>query len=193
MWKKTVNSNHILKNVSRQVLPFQKDSVFETELTIFIQRNEMYAKEDYQYLSPFKKCIPTSMSMPKKCSVWNWIFFFSIKGTKCMWKKTNIFCHFLKNVTRQVLPCQKTSVFKNEYNFFNQRNEKYVKEDYQLLSSFKNWIPTSTSMPKNFSVCNWIHFFQLRKEMYVEEDCQFLSHFKKCITTSTSVSKNFSV
>ena len=40
------------KNVSRQVVRFQKDSVFETEHTISIQRNEMYAKEDYQLLSP---------------------------------------------------------------------------------------------------------------------------------------------
>ena len=47
------------KNVSRQVLLFQKDSVFKTEHTISIQRNEMYAKEDNQLLSPSKKCIPT--------------------------------------------------------------------------------------------------------------------------------------
>ena len=65
-------------------------------------------------------------------------------------------------------PFQKVSLFETEYTFFNQRKEMYVEEDYQFLSHFKKCIPTSTSMPKNFSVWNWIHFFQSNKGNFCE-------------------------
>ena len=116
MWKKTINSCHILKTVSRKVLPCQKVSVFESE----------------------------------------YIFF----QNKCM---TISFCHLLKNVSRQVIPLQKVSLIEIEYTFFNQRKEMCVEEDYHFLSRFKKFIPTSTSIPKSFSVWKWIHFFQSNK------------------------------
>ena len=50
-----------------------------------------------------------------------------------------------------------------------------TKYDYQFLSPCKIWIPTSTSMPKNFN------FLFQRNELYVEEDYQFLPPFKKQI------------
>ena len=73
------------KNVSRQVLPCQKVSVFEIEHTFFNQRREMNVKEvfDYQFLSPFKKCIPTKFHAKQfQCLKLN--TFFSIKGRKCL-------------------------------------------------------------------------------------------------------------
>ena len=63
-----------------------------------------------------------------------------------MWKKTINSCHIFKNVSRQVLPCQKFSVFENEYNFFNQRNDKYLEEHHQFLPPFKKCIPTKVSV-----------------------------------------------
>ena len=50
--------------------------------------------------------------------------------------------------SRHKLPVKKVLVFKIEYTFFNHRNEKYVEEEYQFLSPFKNWIQTNTSMQK---------------------------------------------
>ena len=114
---------HFSKNVSRQKLPCQKSSVFETENNFFNQRKSMYSKEDYQHLSPFKKYIPTSKSMRKKTNVWNWIYFFSIKGTKFMWKKTINFSLLFKIVSQQKIHCQKVSAFEIEYTFSNQRKE----------------------------------------------------------------------
>ena len=165
--KKTINICHRLKNVSRQVCPCQKSSVFEIELFFFQSKERNVCGRRLTFFVTLKKKLSRQNSHAKK----------SIKGTKCMWKKNINFCTLSKNVSRQLLPCQKTSVFKNEYNFFNQRNEKYVKEDYQLLSSFKNLIPTSTSMPKILVFVIEYTSFNQRKEMYVEADHQFLSHF----------------
>ena len=154
------------------------------KLNIFCQSKERnVCGRRPTFFVTFKKNLSRQNSHAKK----------SIKGRKCMWKENINFCTLSKNVSRQLLPCQKTSVFKNEYNFFNQRNEKYVKEDYQLLSSFKNLIPTSTSMPKILVFVIEYTSFNQRKEMYVEADHQFLSHFKKYILKSTSITKNFSV
>ena len=64
----------------------KKISAFVIEYTFFNQTKEICVKEvyDYQFLSPFKKCIPTSMSMQTNFSVWNWIHFFqSNKGNLC--------------------------------------------------------------------------------------------------------------
>ena len=89
----------------------------------------------------------------------------------------------------------KNSVFENEYTFFSQNNEMYVKEDYQYLSPFKKCIPTKTSMPKKFSVRSFIHFFQPIEVNVWENkyDYQFSSPFKKGIPTKTSMPKSFSV
>ena len=108
-------------------------------------------------LSPFKKCIPTSTSMPKnfQCLEVNTLF-----QNKCM---AISFCHLLKNVSRQLIPLQKVSLIEIEYTFFNQRKEMCVEEDYQFLSRFKKFIPTSTSMLKSFSVWKWRRFFQSKE------------------------------
>ena len=58
---------------------------------------------------------------------------------------------FKKYISTKI-PCQTFSVFEFEYTSFNQRKEMYVEEDYQFLSHFKKCIPTSTSLPKIFSV-----------------------------------------
>ena len=52
-----------------------------------------------------------------------------------------------KYVHAKKIQCLKLNNF-----FFNQRKEMYVKEGYQYLSPFKNFIPTKTSMPKSFCV-----------------------------------------
>ena len=67
-------------------------------------------------------------------------------------KEEHKFLSVSKNVSRQVNSCQKTQVFEIRYSFFHQRLEMYLKEDYHFLSLFKNCIPTSTSVPKAFSV-----------------------------------------
>ena len=55
-----------------------------------------------------------------------------------MWKKNINFCHLLKIGFKQILPCQKISVFEIECTHFNQRKEIYVKEDYQFCHLSKN-------------------------------------------------------
>ena len=98
-----------------------KISVFETGYTFFNQKDEMYVKEGYQYLSPFKKCIATKNFHAKKFQCLKFHTLFSTNGNKCMGKQsmTINFCHILKNVSQQKLPCQKVSVFEIEYKFFN--------------------------------------------------------------------------
>ena len=61
----------------------------------FFQSNEgMYVREDYQFLSPFKNCIPTKTSMPKNPIVWNWIFFFQSKERNVCERRLSIFVSF---------------------------------------------------------------------------------------------------
>ena len=122
------------------------------KFNFFFQRNELYVEEDYEFLPTFKKQVYPGKNFHNKNSVFEKNILFPTKGTKYMWKKTINFCHFSKNVSRQVNPCQKTQVFEIRYSFFHQRNEMYLKEDYHFLSPFKNCIPTSTSVPKAFSV-----------------------------------------
>ena len=61
----------------------------------------MYVEEDYQFLSHFKKCIPTSTSMPKKFQCLKKNIFFAIKATVNIWTNATNFSHLLKNVSRQ--------------------------------------------------------------------------------------------
>ena len=150
----TINLRHLLKNISRQVHPCQKF-----------------------------KCLKSDI-------------FFSIKGTKCMWKETINFSLLLKIVSRKVIHCQKSSAFEIEYIFFNQREEMNVKEvhDSQFLSPFKKCIPTKSSCQTVSVFENEYTFFDQRKEMFVKEDYQFLSTFIKIyIPTSTSIPKSFSI
>ena len=139
----------------RQVLPCQKVQCLKLNILFFNPRNEIYLEEDYQLLAPFKKCIPTSTCI-LKTSVFENQYLFSIKITKCMWRKTINICHLPKNVFRQKLPCQKNSVFEASYTFSNQWKWMYgkTKYDYQFSSPVKKCIPT-----KSFSVWNWIQFF----------------------------------
>ena len=92
----------------------------------------MFVKEGYQFLSTFIKMYPDKYFSAKKFQRLKRNTLFSIKGRKCMWKKTINSCHILKNVSLQVLPCQKNSVFEKEYIFCNQSNGKYLDKHYQF-------------------------------------------------------------
>ena len=104
-------------------------------------------------------------------------------------KKAYHFCHLLKNVIRQNLPCQKVSVFEFSYNFATNGSKFMVKQSmtinffHLLKNGLRQVLP---SMPRNFSVWSWVLFFNHRNELYVEEDYQFLPLFKKCIPIKTS-------
>ena len=205
MWKKNNSFCTLSKDVSWHVLPFQKVSVFETENTIFTQRNEMYSKEDYQFLSPFRMWIRTSISMAKSFSVWNWIHSFQSKEQKVCWRSLSIFVTFQKMYSdkkRQVLPCQKVQCLKLNILFFNPRNEIYLEEDYQLLEPFKKCIPKSTCILKTsvfeneylFSIkitkCMWrktINICHLPKNVFRQKlPCQKNSVFEISYNFSTN-------
>ena len=110
-------------------------------------------KYDYQYLSPFKKWIPTSTSMPKNAVFENENTSFNQR--KEMYVKEDYqFLSNSKNISRHVQPCQKIQMFKLD-NFFSIKGTKCM---WKKTINF--CIPTRNSLPKTFSVWNWIHFFQ---------------------------------
>ena len=107
---------------------------------------------DYQFLSPFKKCIPTKIPCQTiSVSEIEYIFF---NQRKEMFVKVayQFLSTFIKMYPDKYFSAIKVSAFEMEYTFFNQRKEMYVEEDYQFLSHLKKCIPTSTSMTKSFSV-----------------------------------------
>ena len=118
--------------------------------------------------------------------------FQSNEGKFCE-RRLSIFVTFHKNVSRQVLPCQKVSVFEIEATFFNQRREMNVKEvyDYQFLSPFKKCIPTKLPC-QTISVSGMEYiFFNQRKEMFVKVAYQFLSTFIKMYPDKYFSAKKF--
>ena len=125
----------------------------------------------------------------QKISVFEVEYNFLISGTNCMWKKTINFCRLPKMYP---VPFQKMSVFETEYAFWNQRNEMFVKDDYQFLSLFKNISQQELPCQKALVFEKEYNFFNQRNKKYVEEAYQILQPFKKCIPTKTSTPKSFS-
>ena len=140
----------------------------------------MYVEEDYQFLS-HKKMYSDKYVHAKKIQYLRLITLFqSNEGNVCE-RRLSIFVMFHKNVSRQVLPCQKVSVFETEHTFFNQRMEMNVKEvyEYQFLSHVKKCIPTKFPCQTiSVSEIEYI-FFNQRKEMFVKKGYHFLSTFIK--------------
>ena len=141
-------------------------SVSEIEYIFFNQRKEMFVKVAYQFLSTFIKSYPDKYFSAKKFQRLKWNTLFSIKGRKCMWKKTINSCHILKNVFRQVLPCQKVSVSENEIIF-------------AIKGTVNIWTNTT-----NFSHLSKNEFRQVRpcqKTSVFEIDYTFSIKRRKCL------------
>ena len=79
-----------------------------------------------------------------------------------MWKKNFNFCHLLKIGSKQILPCQKISVFENECTHFNQNKEIYMKEDYQFCHLLKKFLHA-----KKFQFLKFENIFFQSKERNV--------------------------
>ena len=145
--------------------------MFETELTIFIQRNEMYAKEDYQYLSPFKKMYPNKYVHAKKLQCLKLKKIFSVKVRKCMWKRNINLCILPENVSRQQLPIQKVSVFETENTLFSFEGEKCMwKKDI-------NFCPLSKLYPDKY--------FHFKKMQCLKLNTLFPFNGTKCMQKKT--------
>ena len=104
MWMKTNNFCHLLRNFIPTKTPMPKSqskegNVCERRISIFAPFQKMYTDKYFQF---------------KKFQCWKLNTLFSLKGTKCIQKKTINSCHRLKNVSRQVCLCQKNSRFEIE-------------------------------------------------------------------------------
>ena len=102
---------------------------------------------------------------------------FSTNGSKCMGKQnmTIHFCHLLKSGFRQVLPCQKISVFEVEYNFLISGTNCTWKKTINFCHLPKRY--TVTFQKVSLFETEYA-FLNQRNEMYVKEVYQFLSLFK---------------
>ena len=102
----------------KKCIPTKSDKYFYTKIFsvwnwihFFQPKEQNILGRRLSIFAIFKKCTPTKTYMPKSFSVWSWKHFLSIDGTKLILKETISFCHLSKNGFRQVLPCQKISLF----------------------------------------------------------------------------------
>ena len=143
---------------------------------------------DYQFLSPFKKCIPTSFQFQKISLFEIEYTFFNQRN-----KKYEFSPPFKKQFIQIKISMPKSSVIEIEYTSFNQRNEINVEEDYQFLPFFKSVSGQKLSCRKISVFQIEYTFCQSMEQKLLEGDYQFLSPFKKWIPTSTSMPKTFIV
>ena len=132
MWNKFIKFVHFLK--------MYPDRNFHAKKLECLKKNTIFSTKGT------KSMLKKPINFSDWNSDWNFIHFFQLKQVNAWENK----------VWLPIFPCQKASLFEIEYTSFNQRKEMYVKEDYQFLAHFKKSILSSSSMPKNFSVRNWI-------------------------------------
>ena len=106
------------KLIQVKKLPYQKFSVWNW-IYFFQAKKRNLCGRKLSIFATFKKMYPDKNFQAKlfQCLKLNTIF--STNGSKCMGKQnmTIHFFHLLKIGFRQVLPCQKISVFEVEYSF----------------------------------------------------------------------------
>ena len=137
-----------------------KNSVFEMNIHFLTKGTKYIGKKTINFCHLSKTYSDKNFHLKKfQCLKLNTIF--SHKGTKCIRKKTINICHRLQNVSQQVCPCQKNSVFEIEYILFQSKERNVSRRRLIFFVTLKkNFLPTKLPCQK----------VNQRKEMYVKEE-----------------------
>ena len=171
MWKKTNIFCHFPKMYPDKYIHAEKFKCLELDIFFSIKGTKRIWKKIINFCLLLKTVSRQVHQFKKSFSVWKRTQFIQSKERKVCWRNLSIFATFQKKYSDKTFCAKKIQCFKFHTLFFNQRKWMYgkTKFDYHVLSPFKKWIPTSTSMPKNSVFETEYTFFNQRNEIYMEE------------------------
>ena len=137
-------------------------------------------EEDYLFLSPFKKCIPTKLTC-QKVSVFEVDYTFFNQRNKIYVEENYQFLPLFKKQIIQV----KTSIpqihcLKWKY-FFQPKKRNICGSGWRLsiFVTFQKMYPDKIYIPKSFSVWSWLHFLQSKEQKLCEKRLSIFATFQK--------------